>query len=60
MLQSMIAAAERIFEFLRRRRRSKNINGITDTEDLKGNIEFKHVKFGYNEDKIVINDFSAK
>ena len=59
MLQAMIASAERIFEFLEQQEEPKTINGITDTTDLKGNIEFNHVKFGYNEDKIVINDFSA-
>ena len=60
MLQAMIAAAERIFEFLEEPEEPKTENGITDTSNLKGNIEFNHVKFGYNEDKIVINDFSAK
>ena len=59
MLQSMIAAAERIFEFLEEEEEQKTLNGITDTSKLKGNIEFKNVKFGYNEDKIVINNFSA-
>ena len=29
-------------------------------EGLKGDVEFKHVHFGYNEDRIIINDFSAK
>ena len=60
MLQSMVAAAERIFEFLEEEEEPATLNGITDTKDLKGNIEFEHVKFGYNEDKIVINDFNAK
>ena len=59
MLQAMIAAAERIFEFLEEEEEPTTINGIKDTSDLKGKIEFDHVKFGYNEDKIVINDFSA-
>ncbi len=59
MLQAMIAAAERIFEFLEEEEEPETLNGITDTSKLKGNIEFDHVKFGYNKDKIVINDFSA-
>ncbi len=59
MLQSMVAAAERIFEFLEEPEEPKSLNGITDTKDYKGNIEFNHVKFGYNDGKIVINDFSA-
>ena len=57
MLQAMVAAAERIFEFLEEDEEPETENGITDTTNLKGNIEFNHVKFGYNEDKIVINDF---
>ena len=59
MLQSMVAAAERIFEFLEEPEEPKTLNGIIDTTNLKGNIEFNHVKFGYNKDKVVINDFSA-
>ena len=59
MLQSMVAAAERVFEFLEEPIEPETPNGITDTKNIKGNIKFEHVKFGYNEDKIVINDFSA-
>ena len=59
MLQSMVAAAERVFEFLEEPIELETPNGITDTKNIKGNIKFEHVKFGYNEDKIVINDFSA-
>ena len=59
MLQSMVAAAERVFEFLEEPIEQETPNGITDTKNIKGNIKFEHVKFGYNEDKIVINDFSA-
>lgn len=60
MLQSMVAAAERIFEFLEEAEEPKTLNGITDTSNLKGNIEFNHVKFGYSPEKIVINDFNSK
>ncbi len=59
MLQSMVAAAERVFEFLEEPIEPETPNGITDTKNIKGNIKFEHVKFGYNEDKIVINDFNA-
>ena len=59
MLQAMIAAAERIFEFLEEEEEPETSNEIKDTEKLRGNIEFKHVKFGYSQDKIVINDFCA-
>ena len=59
MLQSMVAAAERVFEFLEEPEEvEENDKGI-DTSKLKGNIEFKNVKFGYNDDKIIIKDFNA-
>lgn len=60
MLQSMVAAAERVFEFLEEDEESIVLENPIDPETLKGNIEFDHVQFGYNKDKIVINDFSAK
>ncbi len=60
MLQSMIAAAERIFEFLEEEEEVKEADTKIDTSKLKGNVEFKNVKFGYDEDKIIINDFSSK
>jgi len=59
-LQSMIAATERIFEFLEQPEEIDTKKGNIDTSKLKGNVEFKHVKFGYDEDRIVINDFNAK
>lgn len=60
MLQSMIAASERVFEFLEEPEEVETAKGEIDTEILKGNIEFQNVKFGYQSDKIIINDFSAK
>lgn len=59
MLQSMIAASERVFEFLEEPEEVETAKGNIDTAQIKGNIEFKDVKFGYNPDKIIINDFSA-
>ena len=59
MLQSMVAAAERIFEFLEEPEEVEDIKNATSTEGLKGNIEFKNVKFGYDPEKIIINDFNA-
>jgi len=59
MIQSMIAAAERIFEFLNEKEESTNIENTTDILTLKGNVKFENVKFGYNEDKIIINNFNA-
>ena len=59
MLQAMIAAAERVFEFLEEDEEVEtNKEGLT-TEGLKGNIKFDHVKFGYNPDNIIIKDFNA-
>ena len=58
MLQSMIAAAERIFEFLEQPEEKETANGNIDTTNIKGNIEFKNVKFGYG-DKTIINNFNA-
>ena len=60
MLQSMIAAAERIFEFLEEPEEIDTAKGKINTEKLKGNVEFKNVKFGYDSEKTVINDFNAK
>ena len=60
MLQSMVAAAERVFEFLEEPEEVNTAKGNIDTSTLKGNVEFKHVKFGYNPDKTIIKDFSAK
>lgn len=57
MIQSMIAAAERIFEFLEEREEDNSYKEHID--NIKGSVEFKHVKFGYDEN-IIIKDFNAK
>ena len=59
MLQSMVAAAERIFEFLEEPEELETAKGNIDTSKLKGYIEFKHVNFGYNPEKTIINDFNC-
>ena len=61
-LQSTCAAAERVFEFVEEDEMidESNLKKKLDVEKAKGNIEFKHVKFGYNEDKVIINDFNCK
>ena len=59
MLQAMVAAAERVFEFLEQPEEIETAKGDIDTSKIKGNVEFKHVNFGYDEDKTIINDFSA-
>lgn len=60
MLQSMVAAAERVFEFLEEPEEVKDVENPKSTKGLKGNVIFDHVQFGYDKDKIIINDFSAK
>lgn len=72
MLQSTAAAAERVFEFLAEDEEvqtAKEHAMLTDTSgntrnvttlDITGNVTFEHVRFGYNPEKIIINDFSAE
>ena len=59
MLQAMVAATERIFEFLEEGEEVETYVEGTTTEGLKGNVKFEHVKFGYNPENIVIKDFNA-
>ncbi|MBO5376449.1 MAG: ABC transporter ATP-binding protein [Bacilli bacterium] len=60
-LQSTAAAAERVFEFIEEKEMSSEevIKKRLHKSKVKGNVVFDHVKFGYNSDKIVINDFSC-
>lgn len=60
MLQSMVAASERVFEFLDEEEEKEKNKEFIPTNKIEGSVEFKNVKFGYNQDKIIINDFSAK
>ena len=60
MLQAMIAAAERVFEFLEQPEEVETNKSNINISKLKGNVEFKNVHFGYDADKIIINDFSSK
>ena len=55
----MIAAAERIFEFLEENEEIEDVTNPVSTEGLSGNIKFNHVHFGYDPEKTIINDFSA-
>ena len=59
MLQSMAAAAERVFEFLEEDEEENNAENPVAPEKIEGNVEFEHVKFGYDPNKIIISDFSA-
>lgn len=60
LLQSMAAAAERVFEFLDEDEEVQTAENPVSTNNIKGNVEFSHIHFGYNPEKIIINDFSAK
>lgn len=59
-LQSAGAASYRVFEFLGERELADESYKTEVLEHVEGNIEFSHVSFGYDKDKIIINDFSAK
>ena len=60
MLQMTAAASERVFEFLDEEEEDQTVPNAVSIDGLQGNVEFDHVHFGYNPDKIIINDFSAK
>lgn len=59
MLQSMAASAERVFEFLSEDEEEQTTQNPVYIKNIKGNINFENVKFGYNENQMVINNFSA-
>ncbi len=60
MLQAMIASAERVFEFLEEDEEENTANGSIDIGKINGNVEFNHVKFGYDPERTIINDFNCK
>ena len=60
MLQSMAAAAERVFEFLDEEEEDVEIAHPVRLDKIEGAVSFEHVKFGYQEDKIIIHDFSSR
>lgn len=59
MLQAMVAAAERVFEFLEEEEEKDTAKQGTSVEQLKGNVKFDHVKFGYAPETTIINDFNC-
>ena len=60
MLQSMIAAAERVFEFLEEKEEEQTTKNPVDTKNIKGDVKFDHVQFTYDDsDRIIIKDFYA-
>lgn len=59
MMQSMMAAAERVFEFLEEEEEDQIAENPVPIENVKGVVDFEHVHFGYNPDNIIVNDFNA-
>ena len=59
LLQSSAAASERVFEFLDEEEEVQQPENPDSIEGLNGNVQFEHVEFGYNSDKIIVHDFSA-
>ncbi len=59
VLQSTAAAAERVFEFLEEEDETPDVENPIKLDHVDGEVEFKDVSFGYNEDKIIINNFSV-
>ena len=59
-LQSAAAAGERVFEFLEAQEMADESHKVKRLSKAKGGVEFRHVHFGYDSNKIIINDFSAR
>ncbi|MBV4437925.1 ABC transporter ATP-binding protein [Clostridium tyrobutyricum] len=59
ILQQTAASAERIFEFLEEEEEIPEVSNPVKLQNVNGSVEFKNVHFGYNTDRIIINDFSA-
>lgn len=59
-LQSMAAAAERVFEFLEEVEEDQTVEHPIPADKITGAVEFDHVRFGYDPEKVIIHDFSAK
>lgn len=60
LLQSSAAASERVFEFLDEPEEVQKAEHPVSVENLSGEVQFDHVSFGYDPEKIIIHDFSAK
>ncbi len=60
MLQSMAAAAERVFEFLEEKEEDVLAENPVKDIEIKGAVTFEHVRFGYTPDKTIIHDFSSE
>ena len=60
LLQSSAAASERVFEFLEEPEEQQTAENPVSVKNLTGDVQFEHVSFGYNPEKIIIHDFSAE
>jgi len=60
LIQATIAASERVFEVLDEEEETEDIQNPVSIKNIGGNITFEKIKFGYNDDKIVISNFNAK
>lgn len=60
MLQSMAAAAERVFEFLDEEEEKSIAEHPVEIKEAKGDVTFSHVQFGYDPNKVIIHDFSSE
>ena len=59
LLQRTAAASERVFEFLGEEELADESQKFSKLENIKGDVSFKNVRFGYDNDKTIIHDFSA-
>ena len=59
-VQSMAAAAERVFEFLEEEEEDQVVEHPADVTKVIGNVAFDHVSFGYNPNQLIVHDFSAQ
>lgn len=60
LMQSMAAASERVFEFLDENEENQEIGAGIDVAQIEGQVDFDHVKFGYQPDQIIVHDFSTQ
>ena len=59
VLQSTMAAAERVFEFLEEEEEIPETDNPTVLENVQGNVDFENITFGYNEDKVILNNVNV-
>ena len=60
IIQSTVASAERVFDLLDEEEMIKEVENPINPKENRGAVEFEHVKFGYQDDRILINDMNIK